>query len=141
MKYVPYKDRKPLMKDLKSVYQALTIEEAELAFGAFKEKWGKKYPMIVKSWENNWLELTTHFSYPRDIRRLIYTTNTVEGYHRQLRKVTKTKTAYPSDDALRKIIYLATHDGHNQEMDYAGEGMGKLHVAVHPPVWRPDGGG
>ena len=104
MKYVPYKDRKPLVKDLKSVYQALTIEEAELAFGAFKDKWGKKYPIIVRSWENNWLELTTYFSYPRDIRRLIYTTNTVEGYHRQLRKVTKTKTAYPSDEALRKII-------------------------------------
>lgn len=108
MRYVPYKDRKPVMKDLKSVYQALTIEESELAFGTFKDEWGKKYPMIVRSWENNWLELTTYFNYPRDIRRLIYTTNTVEGYHRQLRKVTKTKTAYPSDDALRKIIYLAT---------------------------------
>lgn len=110
IKYVPYKDRKPLMNDLKRVYQALTIEECELAFGAFKDKWGKKYPMVVRSWENNWLELTTYFGYPRDIRRLIYTTNTVEGYHRQLRKVTKTKTAYPSDDALRKIIYLATMD-------------------------------
>lgn len=110
MKYVPYRDRKPLMKDLKSAYQALTIEESELAFGVFKDKWGKKYPMVVRSWENNWLELTTYFGYLRDIRRLIYTTNTVEGYHRQLRKVTKTKTAYPSDGALRRIIYLATMD-------------------------------
>jgi putative transposase len=110
LKYVPYKDRKPLVADLKTVYQALTIEQAELAFDAFKEKWGKKYPMVIKSWEKNWLELTTYFSYPRDIRRLIYTTNTVEGFHRQLRKVTKTKTAFPTDDALRKILYLATTD-------------------------------
>ncbi|MGE5485875.1 MAG: transposase, partial [Ignavibacteriales bacterium] len=74
------------------------------------DKWGKKYPMVVRSWENNWLELTTYFGYPRDIRRLIYTTNTAEGHHRQLQKVTKTKTAYLSDDALRNIIYLATMD-------------------------------
>lgn len=110
MKYVSYKERKVIMADLKQVYQALTLEEAELAFEIFKEKWDKKYPIISRSWETNWLELTTYFSYPQDIRRLIYTTNVVEAYHRQLRKVTKTKTAYPTDDALRKIIYLATVD-------------------------------
>lgn len=110
MKYVSYKDRKPLMADLKPVYQALTLEEAELKFEEFKENWEKKYPLVIRSWENNWLELTTYFKYPHEIRRIIYTTNTVEGYHRQLRKVTKTKTAYPTDDALRKIIYLATLD-------------------------------
>lgn len=110
MKYVSYKDRKPLMADLKPVYQALTLEEAELKFEEFKDKWQKKYPLVVRSWENNWLELTAYFKYPQEIRRIIYTTNTVEGYHRQLRKVTKTKTAYPTDDALRKIIYLATLD-------------------------------
>lgn len=108
MKYVPYKEQKPLMADLKKVYQALTLEEAEMAFAAFKEKWGKKHPIIIRSWETNWLELTVYFSYPPEIRKMIYTTNIIEGYHRQLRKVTKTKTAYPSDDALRKIIYLAT---------------------------------
>jgi len=96
------------MKDLKQVYQALTLEEAELAFEGFKEEWGKKYPIIIKTWEENWLELTTYFNYTDDIRRLIYTTNIVEGYHRQLRKVTKTKNAFPSDEALRKIIYLVT---------------------------------
>ena len=96
------------MDDLKKVYQAMTLEEAEWAFSQFKEKWGKKHPIIVKSWESNWLELSAYFSYHAEIRRLIYTTNTIEGYHRQLRKVTKTKTAYPTDDALRKIIYLAT---------------------------------
>jgi len=110
MKYISYKDVKAVMKDLKQVYQALTLEEAELAFEGFKEKWGKKYPIIIKTWEENWLELTTYFSYTEEIRRLIYTTNIVEGYHRQLRKVTKTKNAYPSDEALRKIIYLATMD-------------------------------
>ena len=110
LKYVSYKERKAIMADLKTVYQALTLEEAELAFAAFKKKWGNKHPIVIRSWENNWLELTTYFRYPYDIRRVIYTTNIIEGYHRQLRKVTKTKTAYPSDEALRKIIYLATVD-------------------------------
>src|SRR5690606_101603 len=102
MKYVSYKEQKEVLADLKKVYQALTIEEAELAFSNFKEKWGKKHPIIIKSWEANWLELTAYFSYPAEIRRLIYTTNTIESYHRQLRKVTKTKTAYPTDDSLKK---------------------------------------
>ncbi len=108
LKYVGARDRKALMDMLKPVYQALTLEEAEVAFSLFKEEWGKKYPPVIKSWEKNWLELTTYFAYPADIRSLIYTTNTVEGYHRQLRKVTKTKTSYPNDESLRKIIYLAT---------------------------------
>ena len=110
MKYVSYKEQKAVMADLKQIYQALTLEEAEFAFEMFKEKWGKKHPIIIKSWETNWQELITYFSYPYGIRRLIYTTNTVEGYHRQLRKVTKTKSAFPTDDSLRKIIYLATKD-------------------------------
>ena len=108
VKCVPHKFRKELMDDLKKVYKAYTIEQAELAFDEFKEKWGKKYPSVIKSWETNWLELTTFFSYPVEIRKLIYTTNTIEAFHRQLRKVTKTKTAYPTDNALRKIVYLAT---------------------------------
>ena len=110
LKYVSYKDRKALMVGLKPVYQALTIEEAELKFMEFQEKWEQKYPLVIKSWENNWVELTTYFKYPYEVRRLIYTTNAIEGYHRQLRKVTKTKSTYPSDDALRKVIYLATLD-------------------------------
>lgn len=108
IKYISYKEQKKVIVDLKRVYQALTIEEAELAFQDFKKIWGKKYPAIIRSWENNWLELTTYFNYPYEIRRIIYTTNIVEAYHRQLRKITKTKTAYPTDDALRKVIYLAT---------------------------------
>ncbi|MBP2658187.1 MAG: transposase [Firmicutes bacterium] len=68
------------MVDLKTVYQALTLEEAEMSFAAFKEKWGKKHPIVIRSWQNNWLELTTYFKYPYEIRRMIYTTNIIEGY-------------------------------------------------------------
>lgn len=75
-----------------------------------KEIWESKYPKVIKSWEENWLELTAYFSYPVEIRKIIYTTNTVEGFHRQLRKVTKSKSAYPTDNSLKKIIYLATMD-------------------------------
>lgn len=108
IKYVPHKYRKTVMKDLKKIYQALTIEEAELKFEEFKTAWGEKYPLIIKSWENKWDELTAYFKYPYEMRKLIYTTNIVEGYHRQLRKITKNKTTYPTDEALVKIIYLAT---------------------------------
>ncbi len=108
LKYVSYKEQKELISDLKKVYQALTIDEAELAFANFKEKWGKKHAIIIRSWENNWLELTAFFKFPYEIRKMIYTTNVIEGYHRYLRKVTKTKTAYPTDESLIKIVYLAT---------------------------------
>jgi putative transposase len=107
LKYVANKDRGPLMQDLKPVYKALTIEEAELNFAAFKESWQGKYPHAIKSWETHWLELTAFFKYPKEIRRIMYTTNTIESYHRRLRKVTKTKTAYPNDEALLKILYPA----------------------------------
>lgn len=110
LKYVTTKDRQAFMNDLKKVYKASTLEQAELEFKKLKEFWNNKYPKVIHSWEDNWLELTTYFSYPTEIRKIIYTTNTVEGFHRQIRKVTKTKTAYPTDNALRKIIYLATMD-------------------------------
>jgi len=79
LKYVPYKNQKEFMRDLKQVYQALTLEEAELAFEEFKEKWGDKYPNVTRSWDKNWLELTTYFNYPPDLRKVIYTTNIIEG--------------------------------------------------------------
>lgn len=110
LKYASSKNKEPLMADLKNVYRAVTLEQAEVAFEQFKATWGIQYPVIVRSWEKNWAELTTFFKYPEEIRRIIYTTNTIEGYHRQLRKATKTKVVYPSDDALRKVIYLATRD-------------------------------
>ncbi len=102
-----WKDQKPFMADLKLVYQAPTREEAETNLLVLSEKWSKKYAVAVRSWENNWSELSTYFDYSPEIRRLIYTTNSVEGYHRQLRKVIKTKGAFATVDAVKKLLYLA----------------------------------
>jgi transposase-like protein len=107
LKYVGSKHQKEFMRDLKPVYQAPDEQAARLKMEALGEKWNKLYPIVVESWENNWHHLTRYFQYPAAIRRIIYTTNTVEGYHRQLRKVTKTKGAFTSDNALLKQLYLA----------------------------------
>ncbi|SDF13915.1 IS256 family transposase [Sporolituus thermophilus] len=109
-KYVPYKDIKPVMADLKKVYGAPTLEDAEYRLEEFREKWGRKYPQILKSWDANWAELSTYFKYPQEVRTLIYTTNAVEGFHRMLRKFTKTKTIYPTDDAVRKSVYMSVQE-------------------------------
>lgn len=98
------------MKDLKQVYQADTRELAETALLDLSERWEEKYPVVIQSWQNNWEKLTTYFQYTTPIRKLIYTTNAVEGYHRQVRKVTKTKGAFTSDMALLKLVYLATRN-------------------------------
>lgn len=108
LKYVASKDQKEFMKDLKPVYQAVSKEAAAGQLEKLSEKWLKKYPVVISSWQRNWEKLTTYFAYPAAIRKLIYTTNTIEGYHRQIRKVTKTKGAFTSDMALLKLIYLAT---------------------------------
>lgn len=108
LKYVASKDQKVFMADLKPVYQAISKEEAEERLMDLENKWGKKYPVVIESWHRNWAKLTTYFKYSTAIRKLIYTTNTVEGFHRQIRKVTKTKGAFTSDMALLKLIYLAT---------------------------------
>jgi putative transposase len=108
LKYVASKDQKLFMKELKPVYRAATEPEAVDELARLKEKWEKKYPMVISSWERNWPKLSTYFKYPAGIRKLIYTTNTIEGYHRQIRKVTKNKGVFPSDMALLKLIYLAT---------------------------------
>lgn len=107
LKYVVSKDQKAFVKDLKKVYQAPTREEAETQLLQLGETWGGKYAVAVRSWENNWQSLSTFFDYPDQIRRLIYTTNAIEGYHRQLRKVTKTKGAFPTAKSIRKLLYLA----------------------------------
>lgn len=107
-RYVSYKDIKQFTADLKPVYKAPTEEIALAAMDEFEAKWGKKYPLGVKSWRANWNELSTMFKYPPEIRKLIYTTNAIENFNRQLRKVTKTKSAFVSDDALMKILYLTT---------------------------------
>lgn len=109
-KFVSYKDIKAFMNDLKDVYQAPTLEQAEEGLDRLEEKWGSKYPSSVASWRNNWPQLSAYFKYPYELRRMIYTTNQIENYNRQLRKVTKTRTIFPSDDALFKLLYLATMD-------------------------------
>lgn len=120
-KYVSYKDLKKLMADLKAVYSALDETTALANLEEFGEKWNVKYPKIHKSWKEKWPVLSTYFKYPEAVRRLIYTTNTIEGFNRQLRKVTKSKTVFPSDDSLLKMLYLAMIDitkkwtGHRQD--------------------------
>jgi putative transposase len=106
LKYVTWTDRKFFMADLRLVYQAATREAAEAQLRQLHEKWGDKYAIAIRSWQNNWGDLATFFAYPAEIRRLIYTTNPVEGYHRQLRKVTKSKGAFPTSQAARKLLFL-----------------------------------
>ena len=98
------------MRNLKPDYQAVSIEEAEMESANLTEKWEKKYPIVLESWNRNWEKLSTYFKYPQAIRKLIYTTNTIEGYHRQIRKVTKTKGSFTSDQSLLKLVYLATQN-------------------------------
>ncbi len=110
LRYISYKHQKEFMKDLKLVYKATTQDAAKMQLDKLDEKWGQKYALVTNSWKNNWPRLSTYFKYPEEIRRIIYTTNIVEGLHRQLRKVTKTKTLFPHDDALKKILFLAFRD-------------------------------
>ena len=106
LKFVSYKDSKVLMRDLKEVYKASTKDIAEENLDIFEEKWGKKYPIVIKSWRNNWENLSHYFKYPEDIRKVIYTTNIIESVHRQFRKLTKTKGAFPNEDSLMKLLYM-----------------------------------
>ena len=110
LKYIPWKDRKVFVADLKTIYQAPTREAAEGNLRKLKEKWGSQYTVAVRSWENNWDDLATFFDFPAEIRRMIYTTNTVEGYNRQLRKVTKSRASFPTVEAVRKLLFLANRD-------------------------------
>ena len=107
LKYVATKDQKEFLEELKPVYKAATKELAEVNLEKLSDKWSKKYPVVIKSWQDNWHKLSAYFKYTEDIRRIIYTTNTIEGFHRQVRKVTKNKGVFPSDDALLKLVYLA----------------------------------
>ena len=110
IKYVSSKDMKEFTKDLKTIYKAISLDQAETNLLQFEEKWGKKYQAAVKSWRDNWEELTTYFKYPEEVRKLIYTTNAIENFNRQLRKYTKTKSSYPTDDSLMKSIYLSMNE-------------------------------
>lgn len=107
LKYVSWKSRKAVAKDLKAVYGAKTLEEAELALSAFSDKWDAAYPSISKSWLNHWENIIPFFNFPEDIRKAIYTTNAIESLNASLRKVIKNKRVFPSDDAASKLLYLA----------------------------------
>lgn len=109
-RFVSYKDIKTLMADLKRVYAAIDEQTALYELDNFEEKWVAKYPKIAVSWRANWVNLSTYFKYPEEVRRLIYTTNAIEGFNRQLRKVTKSKSIFPTDDSLLKMLYLAMID-------------------------------
>jgi putative transposase len=105
-KYLSYKDVKPFMKDLQGVYRATTKEQAERCLDQLAANWGQRYPKVIESWRKNWPRLSNYFQYNKEIRRIMYTTNIIEGFHRQLRAVTKTKGAFQSEDALMKLLFL-----------------------------------
>lgn len=107
LRYVTLRDRKEFMKDLKGVYTVASEKVAWQKLLELEAKWGEKYPLVIKSWKDNWDRLSNFFKYSAQIRKVIYTTNAIEGFHRQLRKVTKTKGAFPNDMALLKVLYLA----------------------------------
>lgn len=107
IRHISYKDVREFASELKEMYNAPTLEQAESRLDALEEKWGKKYMAVINSWRSNWNELTTYFKYDTKIRKLIYTTNPIESLNRQLRKYTKTKSLYPTDEALMKSVYLS----------------------------------
>ncbi|WP_186742310.1 IS256 family transposase [Spirosoma utsteinense] len=108
LRYVVSKDQKAVVADLKPIYQSANLSGAEQKLTDFADKWGQRYPLVVESWKRNWLRLTRFFEYPAAIRKVVYTTNTVEGFHRQIRCVTKSKGAFSSETALLKLLYLTT---------------------------------
>ena len=135
LKYVASKDQKEFMRDLKPVYRAENLDIAELRLEELETKWGKKYEKVIESWQNNWTKLTTYFRYDATIRKLIYTTNAIEGYHRQIRKVTKTKGAFTSDMALLKLMYLA-HNNIKQKWTMPIANWGQ--TAQKLAIWFPE---
>lgn len=108
IKYVASKDQRAFMKDLKEVYKAPTEEMALAQLDRLKEAWGNKYGIVIDSWYNNWSNLSTYFEFSAGIRKIIYTTNVLEGFNRQVRKFTKARVIFPTDESLNKCIYLAT---------------------------------
>jgi len=140
LKYVARKDYQAITTDLKPIYRAETEAGAALALDAFEEAWGKKYPTVVRSWRQNWTELVTFFRYPPALRKIMYTTNLIEGFNRQLRKVTKSKTQFPNDDALVKMLYLATREATRKwtaRIQNWGEILGQLAVYFDDRVTGP----
>ena len=109
-RFVNYKHRKEFARDLKEVYRAVNEEVALESLAKLNEKWGKKYAYAITSWQQNWDILAPFFKFPLAVRRIMYTTNIIEGVHRQFRKVTKTKSVFPSNKSLEKMLYLASQN-------------------------------
>lgn len=107
LRYVPYKDKRAFTKDLRTIYEAINLEQAQAAFISFEQKWKDKYPHVCRSWKNNWDDLTPYFNFPMEIRKLMYTTNMIENLNRNVRKFTKNKTMFPDDKSVIKAVYLA----------------------------------
>jgi len=110
MKHIPYKNYVEFMTDLKTIYQAISLDIAERQLDKLNEKWGSKYKHAIATWQNNWAGISTYFRFPPELRKIIYTSNAVEGLHRRIRKVTKSKSVFPSSQALFKMLYLAIND-------------------------------
>jgi len=110
LRYVTHADSKQMLKDLKAIYQASSLEEAEVQLLKLEEQWKAKYPIVVRSWMNNWERLATYFDFPAAIRKAIYTNNPIESYHRQVRKHTKNKGVFPCDQAVLKLVYLLSRN-------------------------------
>ena len=109
-KFVSYKDRKKFCRDMKEIYNSPNEESGLAALDKFEEIWGKQYPYAIKSWRNNWKNISTFFKYPQEIRKIIYTTNHIENFNRAIRKVTKTKSSFPTEESLLKLLYLIVMD-------------------------------
>ena len=124
IRYISYKDAREFTSDLKEMYNAPTLEQAEFKLDELEEKWGKKYMAVINSWRSNWNELTTYFKYDTKIRKLIYTTNPIESLNRQLRKYTKTKSLYPTDGSINEIS-IPKLKGSNKEMDWKNTRLGR----------------
>jgi putative transposase len=107
LRFVPWKERKIVAADLREIYTAATEEQGAKALDEFSHTWDEKYPYISRSWKSNWAELSTFFKYSPEIRKMIYTTNAIESFHRSLRKVTKNRSIFPSEDSCLKLMYLA----------------------------------
>jgi putative transposase len=128
LRYVGSKYHREFIADLKTVYRTTTLESAEQSLQRLEEKWGARYPAAITSWRSNWGHLSTYFSFPEEIRRMIYTTNAVEAVHRQFRKVTKAKSSFPTDDSLKKMLYLATlHMKARQKQNWPAA-LGQLNI-------------
>jgi transposase-like protein len=110
LKHAGNKDYQPLITDMRAIYGSSKLEDGEAKLEEFVQKWGKKYPIAVKSWQDNWYKLSSFFDFGRDIRRLMYTTNPIENVHRQMRRITKSKGCFTSDMVLKKLIYLVIRE-------------------------------